>query len=378
MAVTVKVNGKVNSLVHKGSGGISAATLPDVCKTPTPGGPVPMPYPNVSRSVSLSGGSSTVHADGGMMIALKGSRFSLSSGDEPGVAGGVKSGTVMQESTWISYSFDVKIQGRNACRLTDKKFQNHDNTADLGGLLQAPVDAWAELMVICRLICQCDEAPLPSASGASDLKQECVEKALIALDDAAQGKSPIKAEIPYNMTTHPPTPILSAQSPELLRATQWLPRRMKELGLKAAAANGGIYQVRIPDAVITRTPGTVSASALTAPNLKAAVEIKFNHQARDDRQIRDYQRIIDSEDPEDGRVVELSPQECLCPLPEPQRVPELERRRTPAPAPQPNWLDRNLEAIKQATGLTGAALACYLVISEGSRLFPPRNLIPVP
>lgn len=33
---------------------------------------------------------------------------------------------------------------------------------------------------------------------------------------------------------------------------------------------------------------------------------------------------------------------------------------------------------EEATGLTGAALALYLLISEGSRLFPPRNLVPVP
>jgi hypothetical protein len=30
------------------------------------------------------------------------------------------------------------------------------------------------------------------------------------------------------------------------------------------------------------------------------------------------------------------------------------------------------------TGLTGTALVIYLIISEGSRLFPPRNLVPVP
>lgn len=33
---------------------------------------------------------------------------------------------------------------------------------------------------------------------------------------------------------------------------------------------------------------------------------------------------------------------------------------------------------EELTGLTGAALATYLIISEGSRLFPPRNLVPVP
>jgi hypothetical protein len=122
--------------VHKGSNGVSVATIPDVCKTPSPGGPVPIPYPNISQSATLAKGTTTVKADGGMMIAIKGSEFSLSNGDNAGVAGGVKSSTFMKESTWILYSFDVKIEGQNACRLTDKKFQNHENTADLAGTLQ--------------------------------------------------------------------------------------------------------------------------------------------------------------------------------------------------------------------------------------------------
>lgn len=36
---------------------------------------------------------------------------------------------------------------------------------------------------------------------------------------------------------------------------------------------------------------------------------------------------------------------------------------------------KKMEAI---TGLAGTALIIYLIISEGSRLFPPRNLIPIP
>lgn len=137
MPVTVKVNGVANSLVHKGSNGISMATIPDVCKTPSPGGPIPIPYPNISQSATLDKGTTTVKADG-MMIATKGSEFSLSNGDNAGVAGGVKSSTFMKESTWILYSFDVKMDGNNACRLSDKKFQNHENTVDLGGTLQVP------------------------------------------------------------------------------------------------------------------------------------------------------------------------------------------------------------------------------------------------
>jgi len=33
---------------------------------------------------------------------------------------------------------------------------------------------------------------------------------------------------------------------------------------------------------------------------------------------------------------------------------------------------------ENVTGLTGSALIAYLLVSEGSRLFPPRNLVPVP
>jgi hypothetical protein len=132
MSVTVKANGL--SVSHRASSGVTTATMPDVCKTPP--GPVPIPYPNVSLSSDLAGGSSTVTADGGNMISLKGSEFSKSTGDEAGVAGGVKSGTNMKEAKWLSYSFDVKVEGRNVCRLTDKMTCNHGNTVCLSGTVQ--------------------------------------------------------------------------------------------------------------------------------------------------------------------------------------------------------------------------------------------------
>jgi len=134
MGVTIHVNGRSNSLVHKGSGGMSKCTLPDVCKTPSPGGPIPIPYPVIiSMSSDLKKGSKTVKFDGGKSAAVKGSEFSRCSGDEPGTAGGVKSSTNMKEATWILYSFDVKIEGKNACRLSDKMMMNHGNTACLSG-----------------------------------------------------------------------------------------------------------------------------------------------------------------------------------------------------------------------------------------------------
>ena len=119
-------------LTYKGTVGVSTATLPDVCKTPSPGGPVPLPYPNFASQSSLKGGTTTVTAKG-KMIAVKGSHYGRSNGDEPGTAGGVKSGVHMKATDWITYSFDVKMDGKNACRHTDKKFHNNKNTADLAG-----------------------------------------------------------------------------------------------------------------------------------------------------------------------------------------------------------------------------------------------------
>lgn len=119
------------------SNGISIATIPDVCKTPSPAGPVPIPYPNIAQSITLSDGTTTVKGDK-MMAAIKGSKFTLSNGDNAGVAGGVKSSTFMKEATWILYSFDVKLDGKNACRLTDKMFHNAENAANLAGIFQPP------------------------------------------------------------------------------------------------------------------------------------------------------------------------------------------------------------------------------------------------
>ena len=153
MGVTINVNNL--SLVHKGSNGLSAATIPDVCKTPPT--PVPVPYPNISFSRDLAKGTKTITADGGNMIAIKGSEFSRSIGDEPGVAGGVKSGVNMKESTWITYSFDVKMDGKNACRLTDKKFQNHANTVDAAGEMQMFIPGDELLNILCNIFCEIRE-----------------------------------------------------------------------------------------------------------------------------------------------------------------------------------------------------------------------------
>ncbi|MFA0924947.1 RHS repeat domain-containing protein, partial [Xanthomonas fragariae] len=46
---------------------------------------------------------------------------------------------------------------------------------------------------------------------------------------------------------------------------------------------------------------------------------------------------------------------------------------------QDNLEDKDfIDEMSEITGLTGGALIIYLIMSEGSRAFPPRNLIPIP
>ncbi|MGG5838020.1 DUF4150 domain-containing protein [Huaxiibacter chinensis] len=139
--LSININGI--TLCHKGSGGVSHNTLPDVCKTPPFG--VPVAYQNEAYSADLVKGTVSVFADGGNMIANMGSQFARSVFDEPGSMGGVISGTNKAETDWISHSFDVFFEGKPACRLTDKLFMNHGNTVNMAGLMQASLPPVPEL-----------------------------------------------------------------------------------------------------------------------------------------------------------------------------------------------------------------------------------------
>jgi len=121
MGATVTVNSP-NTVVHKGSGGMSAV-FPDVCKTPTPAGPVPIPYPNIAKSSDAADTATTVMADG-QGIMLKKSIFAMSTGDEAGSVGGVVSNCIKGKAQFIMYSFDVKAEGQNVPRNMDMMKQN--------------------------------------------------------------------------------------------------------------------------------------------------------------------------------------------------------------------------------------------------------------
>lgn len=121
MPATVVVN--FRTVVHKGSNGVATA-FPDVCKTPSPAGPIPIPYPNIAMSTDTAKGSKKVKVDKNP-IMLKDSNFKMSTGDEGGSAGGgVVSNKIKGKAEFVLYSFDVKVEGKNVPRLGDLMLQN--------------------------------------------------------------------------------------------------------------------------------------------------------------------------------------------------------------------------------------------------------------
>jgi hypothetical protein len=124
MGTTVFANGR--GVVHEGSEGMSTV-FPDVCKTPSPGGPVPIPYANVGKASDTSKGPKSVVVDGKMPM-VKGAEYKATAGDEAGTAGGgVVSGTITDVAEFMMYSFDVFFEGKNVCRLGDPLFHNKKN-----------------------------------------------------------------------------------------------------------------------------------------------------------------------------------------------------------------------------------------------------------
>src|SRR5436305_11090276 len=140
MGVTVGVNNL--SVVHKDSGGVTQA-FPDVCKTPSPAGPVPIPYPNVAMSSDTADGASTVLCDGNP-ACVKDSNFKMSTGDEAGSAGGgVASNKIKGKAEFVNFSFDVFAEGKNVARAMDLMLHNDKNTPPFP-VVQGPVVAFGK------------------------------------------------------------------------------------------------------------------------------------------------------------------------------------------------------------------------------------------
>ncbi len=100
--------------------------FPDVCLTPTPAGPVPIPYPNTAM-----GNMAIPNIPNILIMGMPAHNMAtitpMTDGDNAGVALGVASGTVMGPSRHLTGAFTVLLNGAPATRLTSMSLQNSTN-----------------------------------------------------------------------------------------------------------------------------------------------------------------------------------------------------------------------------------------------------------
>lgn len=100
--------------------------VPDVCLTPSPAGPIPIPYPNIAMGPTAVPSQVKVLILGAPVHNMSTS-IPMTNGDNAGVSMGVASGTVMGPSRHLTAAFTVIIGGAPATRLTSTSLQNSTN-----------------------------------------------------------------------------------------------------------------------------------------------------------------------------------------------------------------------------------------------------------
>lgn len=105
------------------AGGIDIAS-PDVCLTPPL--PVPIAYTNIAAGNSAIPNVTNVLLCGGPAHNMA-TVVPLTNGDNPGVVGGVASGTVMGPSRHVTGAFTVILHGMPVTRMTSMSQQNTGN-----------------------------------------------------------------------------------------------------------------------------------------------------------------------------------------------------------------------------------------------------------
>jgi len=106
--------------------------MPDVCNTPTPAGPVPIPYPNIAMLAQtvLPTAAMTVMI-GGLNAVVETTEIMMSSGDDAGVAGGVVSGMFIGPAQVTLGSVTVLMAGRGAAYLGSITAHNGEGDANM-------------------------------------------------------------------------------------------------------------------------------------------------------------------------------------------------------------------------------------------------------
>jgi hypothetical protein len=111
--------------------------FPDVCKTPSPGGPVPIPYPNFGLVMQCQKTATKVKICN-KETATKKSEMPRSQGDEPGTIGGIASNVNMNKVLYKKCSSKVIVEGQPTAYLTSMTGHNGSNANMPLGMQIAP------------------------------------------------------------------------------------------------------------------------------------------------------------------------------------------------------------------------------------------------
>ena len=99
--------------------------FPDVCLTPSPVGPVPIPYPNMASGMTANPATACKKIYLSCMPAHNlSTQVPISQGDNAGVAGGVASGTVMGPCKHLMGCVGVIYEGSPVTKMTSPTGQN--------------------------------------------------------------------------------------------------------------------------------------------------------------------------------------------------------------------------------------------------------------
>jgi hypothetical protein len=122
-----------------GGGNLAIPGPLDACKTPTPGGPVPMPYPNFGMCTQANGGSCSQKVKFmNKKVLTKKSEITMSTGDEAGTVGGVVSNRFKGPIKFKKGSSKVKAEGQAVVHLTSMTGHNGSNANVPAGVQVAP------------------------------------------------------------------------------------------------------------------------------------------------------------------------------------------------------------------------------------------------
>jgi hypothetical protein len=272
--------------VTKGSNGVAAATMPNICKMPGPPAPfVPTPLPNIGQSSdSLDGCTKDVLIESNE-VAIKGSTFK-SKGDlaSQSNGGGLISSTVENLTKFVAPgAMDVQAEGGNVQLLSDATTNNNSNPPNSGTTMLAQAATSPDILKALQKIAdECNDSinekeytkanppSGPDCTRLGRLKHTCCED---AINDANNPK--VKSEVAYG----PRGGQLSQSAAKRAReaadkaynAAKAAGRSTKGVWISAFSAAGGGGAIRL-DVVVLKD----AAGGLGKKNIAEIHDFKFN------------------------------------------------------------------------------------------------------